>query len=155
MNQAHNSPSILRSIGAVLAGLLAVIVLSTATATDMALHASGVYPPMFQSMGMHLWVLATAYRCVYSVLGAYITARLAPDRPMRHVIVLGAIGVAISTIGVVATWNRGPEFGPKWYPLGLVVLAMPLSWAGGILREMQLRARDDGRTEENLKITRQ
>jgi hypothetical protein len=55
--------------------------------------------------------------------------------------VLGAIGVAISTIGVVATWNRGPEFGPKWYPLGLIVLAMPLSWPGGILREMQLRTR--------------
>jgi hypothetical protein len=115
MNQAYSSPSVLRSIGAVLAGLLAVVVLSSAT--DTALHVSGVYPPMFQSMGTHLWVLATAYRCVYSVLGAYITARLAPDRPMLHVMVLGAIGVAISAIGVVATWNRGPEFGPKWYPL--------------------------------------
>jgi len=48
MDQAHSSHSPIRSIGSVLAGLLVVVLLSTGT--DMALHASGIYPPMFQPM---------------------------------------------------------------------------------------------------------
>lgn len=146
MNQPHSSHSPIRSIGSVLAGLLVVILLSTGT--DMVLHASGVYPPMFQPMSTSLWALATFYRLIYSVLGAYITARLAPVRPMLHAIVLGTIGIALSLAGTVATWSKGPEFGPKWYPIGLIVLAIPCSWAGARLRIMQLRARYVGRAEE-------
>jgi hypothetical protein len=38
----------------------------------------------------------------------------------------------------VGTWNSGPEFGPKWYPLALVVVALPCAWLGGRLRQGQL-----------------
>jgi hypothetical protein len=38
----------------------------------------------------------------------------------------------------VATWDKGPEFGPKWYPLLLIALALPQSWLGARLRERQL-----------------
>ena len=31
----------------------------------------------------------------------------------------------------------GPAFEPKWYPLGLIVIAMPSAWAGGRLYERQ------------------
>jgi hypothetical protein len=131
----------LKSIGAVLAGMLAGIILTIAT--DIVLHAMGVFPPWGQSMvgfdGPLL--LATAYRTVYGVAGSYIAARLAPDRHMLHALVLGAIGLAVSILGAVVTWNKGPAFGPHWYPLALVVLAMPQSWAGGRLYEMQLRVR--------------
>ena len=146
MDQAHSSHSPIRSIGSVLAGLLVVVLLSTGT--DMALHASGIYPPMFQPMSTSLWALATAYRFVYSILGGYITARLAPDRPLLHAMVLGTIGIVLSLAGTVATWSKGPEFGPKWYPIGLIVLAIPCSWAGARIRIMQLRARYVGRAEE-------
>jgi hypothetical protein len=36
----------------------------------------------------------------------------------------------------------GPAFGPHWYPLALVALAMPQSWLGGKLRVMQLGGRN-------------
>jgi hypothetical protein len=52
---------------------------------------------------------------------------------MGHALVLGVIGVVISAIGAAATWNRGPAFGPHWYPLLLVVVAMPCAWIGGKL----------------------
>ena len=77
--------------------------------------------------------LATAYRIVISVAGCYIAARLAPDRPMGHALVLGVIGVVISAIGAAVTWNKGPAFGPHWYPLLLIVVAMPCAWIGGKL----------------------
>jgi len=132
----------LKSIGAVLAGVLAIVVLSIGT--DVVLHATGVFPPWFQPMADALFLLATAYRIVYGVAGGYITARLAPDRPMQHALALGAVGAALSIVGAVATWGRGPAFGPAWYPLALVALAMPQCWAGGRLHGMQLRARVDG-----------
>jgi hypothetical protein len=80
-----------------------------------------------------LFVLATVYRTIYTVLGGYITARLAPNRPMAHVWTLGIIGLLAAIAGALATWDKGPEFGPKWYPLALVVLAIPSVWVGGKL----------------------
>ena len=132
-----------RSIGALLAGMVVGIVLTIGT--DIVLHAIGVFPPWGQSMvgfdGPLL--LATLYRTIYGVAGSYIIARLAPDRPMQHALVGGFVGLVVSIVGAAVTWNKGPAFGPHWYPLALVVLAMPQAWAGGKLRVMQLRAHAD------------
>ena len=128
--------SICRSAGAVFAGLLLIVVLSILT--DVIMHATGIYPPWFQYMPDSLFLLATAYRIVYSILGSYLTARLAPHRPMLHALILGSIGVVLSIVGALSTWNKGPEFGPKWYPLTLIVMAIPLAWVGGKLRVKQL-----------------
>ena len=124
--------NILRSVGAVVAGLLFVIIITTAT--DALLHATGIFPPWGQPMSDSLFLLAFAYRIVYGIVGGYITARLAPDKPVKHAVVLGAIGFVLSLAGAAATWNRGPEFGPKWYPLALIVIAIPTAWLGGKLK---------------------
>ena len=137
MSEMHHPRRVLRRTGAVLAGLLAVIILSIGTYA--ALHATGVFPPWGQPMVDALFLLATAYRTVYGVAGSYIAARLAPDRPMLHALALGVVGLAVSIAGAAATWDAGPAFGPKWYPLSLIALAMPCAWAGG--RLLQLRAR--------------
>lgn len=125
------------SVAAVVAGFLVTAALSIAT--DMALHATGVFPPWGEPMSGGLFVWATIYRVVYTVLGGYVTASLAPRRPMAHVLVLGTIGIVAATVGAAATWNAGPAFGPKWYPLLLVATALPCVWAGGALR-VSLRA---------------
>jgi hypothetical protein len=127
------SRRVLRRIGAVLAGFFATFILSVAT--DLALHAIGIFPPWGQPMSNALFGLATAYRTIYTVTAGYITARLAPDRPMAHVWALGIIGLVAALAGTVATWNAGPEFGPKWYPLALVVITLPSVWTGGKLAQ--------------------
>jgi hypothetical protein len=121
----------LSSVGAVLAGLVAIFVLSIAT--DVVLHVAGVFPPLGQPFSGKLCLLATAYRTVYAVIGSYITAWLAPNRPIQHALVLGLVGVVLSTSGALATWNRGPAFGPHWYPLALIVISLPCAWVGGKL----------------------
>ena len=103
--------------------------------TDVALRAAGIFPATGQPMPNSLFLLATAYRAIYSIFGSYIAARLAPDRPMKHALILGFVGVASSAIGLIATWNRGSEFGPEWYPIALVVLALPCAWIGGKVGE--------------------
>lgn len=136
-SEARGSRQILRRIVAVVAGFLAVGILDTAI--DVVLHATGVYPPWFKPMATPLWFLAIGYRMVDGVIGGYIAAWLAPDRPVTHALALGILGFLISIAGVVATWNKGSEFGPKWYPLALVVIALPCALIGGKLRERQLR----------------
>ena len=129
MSEAKPKKGIMASIIAVGAGFMATALLSVAT--DAVLHATGVFPPMDQVMSDPLFVLATAYRIVFTIVGGYVTARLAPERPMRHVMILGAIGTAAATLGCVATWNHVPSLGPHWYPVALVVTALPCVWAGG------------------------
>jgi hypothetical protein len=127
-----------RSILAVLVGM--VVTIAVTLATDEMLHRIGVFPPWGASMGGFdgALLLATIYRTVYGVLGSYITAWLAPYRPMGHAMVGGAIGLAVSILGAAVTWNKGAAFGPHWYPLALVVLALPTAWVGGKLRVRQL-----------------
>jgi len=119
-----------RSAAAVLLGLAGVFVLSLGT--DQVLHVLGVYPPWGEPMhepGLN-W-LALSYRLPYGVAGGYLTARLAPRNPMRHALILGAVGVVLSTAGAIGSIPL--DLGPAWYPIALVVTALPCAWLGGVL----------------------
>lgn len=144
MNDAERLRRIVRSLAALLAGMLVGIALSLGT--DIVLHATGVFPPWGDSLAGFegALLLATVYRTLYGVAASYIIARLAPDRPMQHALVGGIIGLAASSVGAAVTWNKGPAFGPHWYPLALIVLALPQAWVGGKLRTIQLRPHIDG-----------
>lgn len=119
-----------RSTGAVLAGMAAVIVLSLGT--DQVLHVVGVYPPWGGAMNdLGLNLLALSYRCVYNVVGAYITATVAPRNPLRHLWTFAFIGFALGTAGAIATIPM--NLGPAWYPTLLAVSAFPCTWFGWVL----------------------
>lgn len=127
-----------RSIAAVLLGFLAVVVLSLAT--DQLLHMLKVYPPWGEPMhepGLNL--LALAYRIVYAVIGSYIAARLAPHSPMRHALALGLMGFVLSLAGAIATIPM--DLGPAWYPIALVLTALPCAWLGGVLYRARVAER--------------
>jgi hypothetical protein len=75
---------LLRSMGSVLAGLVAILVPSNGT--DAVLEATGVFPSVAvqQERGFDAtWMvaLALAYRGVYAAAGGYVTAALAPEHP--------------------------------------------------------------------------
>lgn len=73
-----NTKQILKSVGAFLAGFLTVAILSTIM--DAILEAIGVLPsaanPIPFTSGMY--ILALVYRTIFTILGGYITAYLAP-----------------------------------------------------------------------------
>jgi hypothetical protein len=126
----------LRGIGAVFAGLLAIIVLSTGT--DVLMYAASIFPPPGEvPMQDALFLLSLGYRIVYSILGAYLAARLAPDRPMGHALALGVVGLVLSIAGAVLMW----EAGPVWFHFALIAVALPCAWVGGQLREMEVGSR--------------
>ena len=120
-----------RSILAVFLGFITVVVLSLGT--DEVFHLLRIYPPWNQPMndpGLNL--LALSYRIIYTILGSYITARLAPSSPMLHAWVLGVIGFVIGTAGAIATIPM--NLGPAWYPIAIAATALPCAWLGGRLQ---------------------
>ncbi|MCI0706397.1 MAG: hypothetical protein L0Y80_02800 [Ignavibacteriae bacterium] len=125
--------STLKSIGAVLAGFVFIGI--THTATDAILESNGVLPKghLYVSTGLILFVLG--YRAVWSLVGCYLTARLAPNRPLRHALIVGGIGAVLSAGAAVATADM--NLGPGWYVWTLAAISLPVSWLGGKLYERQ------------------
>ncbi|MGX5817112.1 hypothetical protein ACWKWU_02890 [Chitinophaga lutea] len=118
-----------KSIGAIVAGFATVVVLSILT--DFILESAGIFPP--PGNGLYItWMLllALAYRTVYTVIGGYVTAALAPSRPMRHARILGIVGTIAGIAGVFASLGMSP----LWYPIALALLALPSTLLGGWLR---------------------
>ncbi len=135
MSETNSSRHIGRSILAVFAGF--VVGAGLSLGTDEILHIAKVYPPWSQRMSDPLFVLATSYRILFSISASYVTARLAPARPMFLALVGGAIGFVLSIAGAVATWNR--DLGPHWYALAVAAIALPCAWIGAKLRLLQLQ----------------
>jgi len=129
----------LQSVGALFAGFVANVALSLGT--DVGLRAIGILPALAEPATDLQLLLAAAYRTVYGVVSSYVVARLAPNRPMEHALMGGAIGMVLGIIGAAVTWNRG--LGPHWYSVALVVTALPSAWAGGKLRVLQILKRTE------------
>jgi hypothetical protein len=120
--------SLPRSMGSVFAGFLTVVVLSLGT--DQVLHVLDLYPPWGATMfDPALNALALAYRIAFTVLGGYVTARLAPRNPTRHVNVLAGIGLFFGTMGAISTIPM--NLGPAWYPIAIALTAVPCTVLGG------------------------
>ena len=127
------SKNAFKSLKAVLAGLIAIIILSNGT--DTLLETTGVFPPVavqrqqgFDTVWMVM--LALVYRGLYMVVGGYIAAALAPSRPMRHAVALGIVGIVLGILGAVATWGMTSA----WFSISLVILGLPCVWLGGKLK---------------------
>ncbi len=133
-----------RSALAVVAGFSSVAVLSLVT--DQLLHVLEVYPPWGEPMrDPGLNALALSYRLLYTLLGGYLTASLAPRAPMRHVAAVGIAGFIAGSAGALAAITMA-DLGPDWYPIALAVTAFPCVWLGGVLhrlRHAEGEARDD------------
>lgn len=120
---------VLKSIGAVFAGLLVVVVLSTGT--DFILESAGIFPPPGQGIFVTwMLILAFAYRLIYTVAGGYVTAAFSPASPMRHVIILAIIGTIAGVAGIFVGWDLSEH----WYPIALAVTAFPVTWLGGKIK---------------------
>src|SRR5262245_6809592 len=122
----------MRSVLALFLGFVTVVFLSLGT--DQVFHVLDVFPPWGEPMNETSDnLLALAYRCVYGVVGSYVTARFAPHSPMLHVWIGAGIGFVLSTLGIIAAINM--NLGPIWYPVLLALTALPCAWLGGMLHQ--------------------
>lgn len=120
--------SILKSIGAIIAGMAVGAILSLAT--DKILEVTNIMKiTPFDENPVWLIALVIIYRTIFNLTGTYTAAKLAPSKPMKHAIILGIIGTLVGIIGTIAMWHIPPH----WYPISLVILTMPAAWLGGKL----------------------
>lgn len=119
----------LKSIAAVVAGLIFIGI--THTATDAILEATNILPTGHLNVSAGLILVVILYRCVFSFMGCYLTAKLAPKSPMLHSLILGGIGTVLSTVGAIVTANM--DIAPAWYGWSLVVTSLPIAWLAGRL----------------------
>jgi len=135
MGETQPQGSLGRSIFCIFVGF--VVVIAITLITDVILHKIHFYPPLGEYTSGSVLVWATIYRTIYGVFGSYITARLAPNRPMMHALIGGAIGTLLATAGAIATWNHVPPLGPHWYSIALIVGALPTAWLGAKIHIMR------------------
>lgn len=119
-----------RSAGAVVAGLITVIMASTVM--DLTMYFTGIFPPFDQKMeGDWQFALALSYRAACALIGGYVTARLAPRAPLPHAGVAAGIGLLLGLIGIVVA--RTSDLGPMWYAIAVAVSGPPCTLLGGWL----------------------
>lgn len=129
MTNKFMNKNILKSIGAVVAGFITVVILSIGT--DTVLEKLGIFPPINAApFTTSLLVIAFLYRSAYTVLGGYVTAALAPERPMKLVWILAGLGTVGGALGIVVGWNLSDH----WYPIAIFLSAIPCTWLGGKLK---------------------
>ncbi|MBI5373445.1 MAG: hypothetical protein HZA79_15585 [Sphingobacteriales bacterium] len=123
---------LMRSAAAITAGLLTGAVLSVLT--DTLLEKTGIIieEPFRENPD---WVILgiVFYRALYGIAGTFVTARLAPDTPLRHVLILGTIGLIVGIAGAVIQWHIPPH----WYPLSLIILTPVTTFLGYKLSKLK------------------
>ena len=130
MTDPNAGPNTGRSIWAVAAAFLLVIPVTLGI--DHVFHLTGVYPPYGEPMwGVGQNLLALGYRVILGVVAAWLTARLAPWKPMKHVWIQAGIGQVIGILGIMPVLMKPEMFGPLWYPVLLAVTVIPCAWLGG------------------------
>lgn len=110
----------------VVVGFITVAVLSVGT--DTVMEQIGVFPSTSEGLfSTNLLLWAFTYRSVFTILGGYVTARLAPNNPMKFVKILGTVGTIAGVLGVVAGWDLSDH----WYPIAIAATGFLFTWIGG------------------------
>lgn len=124
-----------RSIMAIVVGFVLIAALSFGADFVLRSAIPGAFPPGGKVVSTHVLLLMTVYVAVFAIFGCWVTARLAPDHPMRHALILGLLGLLFIVYTAVTQW----QLTPPWFHIVAIVLVMPYAWIGGWLAERQRR----------------
>lgn len=127
----------LRSVWAVLAGFVFIGVL--AFGADAIIRAMS--PWAFDADGgtrnVPILLVMTVCSAVFGCVGCYLAAWLAPSKPMRHALILGVVGVIVTSTATAIQWDHTPA----WFNIINLASVLPLAWLGGRLRENEIAGR--------------
>lgn len=119
------SKSTLKSIWAIFAGFIFVVIFSTLA--DFILIKTELMKQPFDQNTVGFIGFVIFYRSLFCIIGSYITAKVAPKNPMKHALIGGGIGLAFAIVGAILTWDKPPH----WYAISLIITAFPCAWLGG------------------------
>jgi len=132
--------TLVKSIGAIIAGFFLGAILSIAT--DFLMERCGMMSmEHFKQSSLAIIILVIAYRFIFNVAGCYLTAYLAHNKPMKHVIIIGIIGTVLSIVGALAMWDKAIPL----YNITIIIMSLPSAWLGG---QLFLKTQVNGQTTE-------
>jgi len=123
-----------RSIAAVVVGFVLIGALSVGADALLFQLVPEAFDADRRLTSTPLLLLTLLYVGAFATAGCYLCARLAPSRPMRHALILGALGLLMSAVVVSQTWNETPA----WYNLVGLATTMVWGYLGGLMREREL-----------------
>lgn len=124
--------SIWKSIGAVMAGFLLGAVLSIGA--DIVFSSAGLMNmENFKDTSPGIIFVVIVYRFIFNVCGCYLTAKLAPNKPMKHALIIGVIGTIVAILGSAAMWDQAVA----WYNISVILISIPSAWLGAKLFMMR------------------
>lgn len=120
--------SIFKSVGAIQAGFALGATLSVAT--DFLFDKIGIMSmDNFKETSAIIIFIVIFYRFIFNIIGCYLTAKLAPSKPMMHAVIMGITGTIISILGSLAMW----DLAVVWYNIAIILIALPSAILGGKL----------------------
>lgn len=129
--------TIWKSTGAILAGFILGAILSVGT--DMTLNATSIMNmESFKENSVVVILMVIIYRFVFNVIGCYLTAKLAPNKPMKHALIIGVIGTVFALLGSAAMWDKAVA----WYNISVILISIPSAWLGAKLFIMRNPEKD-------------
>lgn len=131
-----------RSILAIVVGFVLTGALNMGTTALLSRVAPDLVPPPgTPTTNTAALLLISAYVALFGILGCYVTARLAPSRPLLHALIMGGIALAMSIPMTISMWNDAPA----WFNVYNLLAVMPYAYIGGSIRERELSRGHGGR----------
>ena len=124
----------IRSILAVLAGLVVIIVTSfgieaAANPLLMRMFPDALPNEVAMSHNAAVWLFTFVYTFFCVVAGGYITAWVAGRYAVRHAVVLGVLQSALTIPAMMAF----PDKAPLWGWIASMIVVIPAAWCGGLV----------------------
>ena len=126
----------IKSICAVAAGFAAIVLLSLGADMILRVLLSRRFSPDGGTWDATVLIIVLFYSTAFGILGCYLAARLSPQKPKRHALILGCVALLLSIVATIANWKTAPA----WYHLIALLCILPAAWIGGEMRERQLRS---------------
>jgi hypothetical protein len=132
----------IRSILAVLAGLIVIVVTSFGIEAAVDPLMLRMFPETLPneaalSHNTPVWIFTFAYTFLCVIAGGYVSARLAARSPVRHAVILGLLQSALTIPAMI-------EFGDKarpWAWIVSMILVVPAAWLGGLIFARRVTSR--------------
>lgn len=120
--------TIWKSIGAILAGFILAAILSIGT--DVLLNTINIMNmESFKDNSAIIVLIVIIYRFIYNVIGCYLTSKLAPNKPMKHALIIGVIRTVFALLGSITMWDKAVA----WYNISVILISLPSAWIGAKL----------------------
>lgn len=120
----------LRSIGAVLGGYLAYLILSIIGGVILALSFPGVVSSGILEPTPGYLVGSLIFSFIFAVVSGYITASIAQSAIITHALGLGVLMVVLGLISLIIGSN--PQ--PIWSQIVSLIIPIPSVYLGGMMR---------------------